>query len=82
MDGCSFSASFTAKPELVFVLRNEKAFSLRFHFTAKRKCIDSSKNGTSDFQNSPPFERSACFYVTITECFEKTFNTFNLQEIF
>ena len=22
-----------------------------------------------DFQNSPPFERSACFYVTISESF-------------
>ena len=24
------------------------------------------KNSASDFQNSPPFEKSACFYVTIT----------------
>ena len=23
------------------------------------------KNGTRDFQNSPPFEGSACFYVTL-----------------
>ena len=28
------------------------------------------KNGTRDFQNSPPFDRSACFYVTITGNFE------------
>ena len=24
-----------------------------------------------DFQNSPPFERSACFYVTISESFKR-----------
>ena len=30
----------------------------------------SLKNGTGDFRNSPPFERSACFYVTISENFE------------
>ena len=29
------------------------------------------KNGTRDFQNSPPFERSACFYVTIVGNFER-----------
>ena len=28
--------------------------------------IDSSKNGTMDFQNSPPLERSGSFYVTIS----------------
>ena len=27
------------------------------------------KNGTRDFQNSPPWERSACFYVTNSESF-------------
>ena len=26
--------------------------------------------GTSDFQNSPPLERSVCFYVTISKNFE------------
>ena len=29
------------------------------------------KNGTRDFQNDPPFERSACFYVTISESFKR-----------
>ena len=28
------------------------------------------KNSTRDFQNSPPFERLACFYVTTTENFD------------
>ena len=29
------------------------------------------KDGTRDFQNSPPFERSACFYVTVSESFKR-----------
>ena len=29
------------------------------------------KSGTRDFQNSPPFERSASFYVTISENFKR-----------
>ena len=29
------------------------------------------KNGTRDFQNSPPFERPAYFYVTISESFKR-----------
>ena len=28
------------------------------------------KHGTRDFQNSPPFERSACFNVTVRGSFE------------
>ena len=34
-----------------------------------------------DFQNSPPFERLACFYVTITGNFER-FQYFNFETIF
>ena len=29
------------------------------------------KSATRDFQNDPPFKRSACFYVTITESFKR-----------
>ena len=29
------------------------------------------KNGTKNFRNSPPFKRSACFYVTIAWNFER-----------
>ena len=65
------SASITAKFGLVFVLTLESAFFYRFHFTAKRKSIGSSKNGTRDFQNNPPFERLAYFYVTISGNFER-----------
>ena len=56
------------KFELVFVLTQENA-SKRFHFKSNRKSAGSSKN--HDFQNSPPFERSACFHVTITGNLER-----------
>ena len=36
------------------------------------------KNGTMDFQNIPPFERSACLYLTIRESF-KRFRYFNFE---
>ena len=39
------------------------------------------KNGPRDFQNSPRFERSACFYVTISESF-KRFQYFKFEQIF
>ena len=64
-------ASFTRNflnVELVFVLTQDNAFSRRFHFKANRKSIFSSKK--RDFQNSPPFKRSVCFYVTIAGNFE------------
>ena len=64
-------ASFTTKFELVFALTLENDFSLRFHFKANRKSLGSSKN-------SPPFERSACFCVTINENF-KHFQYFSFE---
>ena len=67
------SVTFTEKLELVFVLTFENAFSQSFHFKANRKSIGSSKNRTRDFQNSPPFERSTLFFVTIPghfDCFQ------------
>ena len=39
------------------------------------------KKRTRDFRNSPPFERSACFYVTICENF-KRFQYFNIETDF
>ena len=39
------------------------------------------KTGPKDSQNSPPFERSACFYVTISESF-KRFQYFNFETNF
>ena len=53
-------SNFTAKFELVFVLQ---LFVLSFHFKANRESICSSTKRYRDFQNSPPFEKPACFYV-------------------
>ena len=39
------------------------------------------KNVTRDFQNSPPFERSACFYETFTVNSER-FQYFNFKTDF
>ena len=50
--------------------------------TGKHFFLEGSlKNGYRDFQNSPPFERSACFYVTISENFEH-FQYFNFEKDF
>ena len=79
------SASVTAKFELVFVLTLENAFSWRFHSKANRRSSCSSKNSTTDFQNSPPFERLACFYVTSSgnfECFQSVLFFSTLKQIF
>ena len=48
---------------------------------ANRKSIGSSKKRYQGFQISPPFERSACFYVAISEKFEH-FRYFNFETDF
>ena len=57
------SPSFTTKFVFVFVLSQESAFSQRFYFEANRKSWVLLKIGTRDFQNSPPFGISACFFI-------------------
>ena len=74
-------SKFTAKYGLVFILTLENAFSQRFHFQATERAQVILKNGTRNFQNSPSFERSACFYVTISENFEH-FHYFNFETDF
>ena len=63
-------ASFTVKLGLLFVLVLENAFLRGFIFKPTEKAQVLLKNGTRDFQNNPMFERSACFYVTISEIYE------------
>ena len=75
------SASFTAKFRLVFVLTLENAFSQGFIFKPTDRPQVLLNSGTRDFQNSPPLERSACFYVTISENFEH-FQYFNFETDF
>ena len=71
------SAIFTAIFGLAFALTLETNFFFFFHFKVSRKS-KTSKGGTRDFQNSPPFKRSACFNVTLSENFER-FHYFNFK---
>ena len=73
----AFSASFTAKFELVFVLKFRKRFILK----PTERAYVLLKNYTRDFQNSPSFERSGCFYVAISGKFE-CFQYFNFETNF
>ena len=68
---------FTAKLDLVFVL----AFSEFFILIPTERAEVLPKNGTRDFLNCPPFERSTCFYATISESF-KRFQHFNFETNF
>ena len=62
------SLSFTAKLELLFVLTLEKRlFNRGFILKPTERVSVLLKNGTRVFQNSPPLERSTCFYVTFRE---------------
>ena len=74
-------ASFMAKFELAFVLTLEKVFLRGLILTPTERASVLLKNSTRDFQDSPPFERSACFYMTITQNLN-VFNTLTLKQIF
>ena len=75
------SSSFTAKFDLAFGLTLENAFSQRFHFKVNSKSIVSSKKRYYGFLKGPSVERSACFYMTTTENFER-FQYFNFATNF
>ena len=72
------SKFYKAKFVLVFVLTLENAFPKRFHFKVNRKSIRSSKKRHQGLSKYPPFERSVCFYVTISKNF-KRFQWFNFE---
>ena len=82
-----FPPSLTGKLELVFVLTQESTFSQKIHLKINRKLLRFLgscvflKNGTRDFKSSPPFDRSACFYVKIAANFE-LFQYFNFEKNF
>ena len=66
--------NFYGKIWVGFCLNTGKRFALEVSFYSQEKDHGFFlKNGTRDFQNSPPLERSTCFYVTTTgnfECFQ------------
>ena len=74
-------ASFKAKFGLAFVLTLESAFLSGFILKPTERAQVLLKSGTRDFQNSLPFERSACFYMTIAENF-KRFQYFDFETDF
>ena len=72
------SGSFTAKFELVFVLTWKTLFLRGSILKPTERTEVFLKNGTRDFQNTLPFEKSACFYVAVSENFER-FRFFNFE---
>ena len=74
-------ASFMAKFELAFVLTLEKVFLRGLILTPTERASVLLKSSTRDFQDSPPFEISACFYETISQNF-KRFQYFNFETDF
>ena len=52
-------------------LHSKTLFLRRFILKPTERAWVLLKNSTRDFQDSPPFERSACFYLTITGNFER-----------
>ena len=84
VNGCFFQHFSMAyrKISVDFCLYTEKRSFKRFYFKFNIKSIQVLlKNDTRNFQNSTPFERSACFYATITENF-KSFQQFNFSTDF
>ena len=70
------SVTLTEKLELVFVLTFENTFCYSFFLKPTERAQILLKSSTTDFQNSPLFEKLACFYVTFSESF-KRFQYFN-----
>ena len=59
------------KFELVFVLTLENAFFRGFILRLTERAYVFLRKGTRHLQNSPPFERSTCFCMTISGNFER-----------
>ena len=80
MNGCSFQQ--VSRQNLgCFLSEHWKTLSLRgFILKPTERAYVLLKIGTRDFQNSSPFERSACFYMKIIENLS-IFNTLSLKEI-
>ena len=75
------SASFTTKSGKVFVLRLENVLLRGFILKPAERAQAFLKKFTRNFQNSPPFEISAYFFVTVSGNFE-CFSTLTLKQIF
>ena len=76
-----FSVTFTAKLELVFISTFENAFFRVFILKPTERAKVVLKNATRDFQNNPPFERSACFVWKSVKV-SNVFSALTLKQIF
>ena len=75
------SSKFYVKIWVGFYLNTGKCFFLRdFILRPTERAYVLLKNGTRDFENSPPFERSACFHVTLKLL--NVFNNLTFRQIF
>ena len=71
MNACS-CRTFYGKNWVGFCLNTGKPFFLEvLILKLTERAYVLLRNGTRDFQNSPPFERSGCFYVAISENFKR-----------
>ena len=70
MNGCSFHQLLRQNLGW-FCLKTRKDFVLEVSCYSQERAWIPLINGTRDFQNSPSFERSACFYMTTTGNFER-----------
>ena len=76
-----FSGRFAAKFELLFVSTWKTLFLRGSILKPTERTEAFLKSGTRDFQSSLPFEKSACFYVAVSENFER-FRFFNFETNF
>ena len=81
INACSFQQVLRQKFELVFVSTHEILRLRGFILKSTKKAQVLQKDGSRDFQNSIPFERSACRYVKLLEIMN-VFNTSTLKENF
>ena len=71
MNGCSFQ-QVSVNLGWFFVLTLEKLLLRSFILKPSERAQVFLNNGNRHFQNNPPFERSACFYVIISGNFERS----------
>ena len=78
INDCSFQQVLRQKLGW-FLSQHQKMLFLRsFILKSTERAQILLKSGTRDFQNSPPFEGSACFYVTLSGSL-KRFQYFNFE---
>ena len=70
MDSCSFQEVLRQHLSWFLSYHMKTLFLRGFILKPTERAEVLLKNGTRDFQNSPLFERSACFNVTVTGSFE------------